>query len=54
MTNRAIMLAVKIYRAWPYRPHCNAAASRHAWTCRLAAPLLKRPDWDSMPKPDCF
>jgi hypothetical protein len=30
---------VRLYRAWPYRPHCDSAAGVHAWTCRAAGVL---------------
>ena len=32
---------IAIYRANPFRPHCNSAAGVHAWTCRIAGAVLK-------------
>lgn len=30
-----IALLIKLYRANPYRPHCNAAEGHHVWLCRI-------------------
>lgn len=36
-----LSLAIRIYRAWPFRPHCNSEAGIHAWTCRLAGMAMR-------------
>lgn len=28
---------IAAYRRWPFRPHCDQAAGRHAWMCLIAA-----------------
>lgn len=35
-----ISVLERALRAWPLRPHCDAAAGWHAWTCRLAGLAL--------------
>lgn len=35
---------VRLYRAFPFRPHCHSAAGIHTVLCRLAAPLLLEGD----------
>ena len=35
-------LLISIYRAMPFRPHCNASAGIHALPCRI---LGMSPDW---------
>lgn len=32
---KGFILAGKIYRANPLRPHCRADAGQHVWLCRL-------------------
>lgn len=36
-----VRLLIALYRANPYRPHCNSAAGVHTVLCRLAAPLTE-------------
>lgn len=36
---------IALYRAWPFRPHCNRSAGMHAWPCRVAAWSGLVPDW---------
>jgi len=26
-------IMITIYRAWPFRPHCDSTAGRHVWLC---------------------
>lgn len=35
-----INVIIDLYRSWPFRPHCNATAGYHAWTCRIAGFLM--------------
>lgn len=27
---------IAVYRAWPFRPHCNSQAGMHSFLCRAA------------------
>ena len=35
-----ITLLIAIYRAWPFRPHCNSRTGTHTFLCRLIVPHL--------------
>lgn len=32
---------IRMYRAWPLRPHCNPSQGIHAWTCRIAGIAMR-------------
>jgi hypothetical protein len=33
----AVKVAVAVYRANPFRPHCNGATGKHVWLCGVTA-----------------
>lgn len=35
-----LMTLIRLYRMNPFRPHCDSRNGVHAWTCKLAMPLL--------------
>ncbi len=34
---------ITVYRANPFRPHCNSSEGKHTFLCRLIMPKLDRP-----------